>query len=77
MPITKKDIEELIRAYLFEKDGYTFLHKEEVENLEKTILSQFCGVYARVEEDGLRRGRFLVGNIKKRIGKPVFEIYIE
>ncbi len=77
MALTKRAIEKKIGKYFVEKDGYTFLKKECVKEAEDTIFAEFEKVYVNIQDSDVGRSRFMVGNIGKRLSRPVFEIYID
>ena len=77
MALTKRAIEKKIEKFFVEKDGYTFLKKECVKEAEDTIFSEFENVYVNIQDSDVGRSRFMVGNIGKRLSRPVYEIYID
>ncbi len=66
-----------MEPYLKEGNGYRYLPKDKVDETTDAIVSQYgTNVYTLVEDCGNGASKFLVGNLKAKVAKALYEIYI-
>jgi len=78
MALSKRIIEKKIEKYLIEKDGFKFIKKEDVKEVENLIITEYKNVYFQVVPSDIGRSKLQVGNVgRSKVGKPQYEVYID
>ena len=77
MGVRVDGIKKLIAPFLFEKNGKVYLRKESIDEVNDVIMNRYTDVYTWIENNEFNREIFMVGNLTKRLKKPVFKVLIE
>ena len=75
MALTGAKVRQLIEPYVFERDGYVYIKEADIPTAITTVLRDNVSVYAMTKKDGAGR-KFVVGNAKARVARPLFEAYV-
>ena len=69
--MTKKQLEKVLQPYLVLQDGRTCLPAEKAEEVRELITNTFSGVYVIIEDEPDGPGVIRIGNLNKKVGKPL------
>ena len=75
MALTGIKVKQLMAPYVFERDGYIYIYEENIPTAMSAVLKDNVSVYAMTKKDGVGR-KFVVGNAKARVARPLFEAYV-
>lgn len=75
MAITRQGAQKTLAPFIIIYDGMAFIKEESVDAAIEALYKKHTGIYSNVEETA-GGSLLVVGNVRKRIGKPVFEIRV-